>query len=90
MKQKTVIETRTAELKDYDWLSYEISSDGDIEFVADEATIAAAAKAWKMTPAAVSAIKTSFDYLVETLVEALEADLADIWKAANSAGKTNA
>jgi len=75
MRTRTVIETNIEELLNINWLW------NDDESVCDDETIAAAAKAWKMTPEAVKAIKDAFEFFTENLVEQLSADLRDIWKA---------
>jgi S-methylmethionine-dependent homocysteine/selenocysteine methylase len=80
MKEKIVIETKISELKDYDWLSYTLP-DGDTQIINNDETIAAAAKAWKMTPEAVGAIKEALEVMAITIIESLEEDLRDIWKA---------
>jgi len=77
MEEKIVIETAVGKLKNLDWLSY----GEDCTLVNDDETIAAAAKEWKMTPVAIRAIRGALDYLAESLIEAIEEDLKDIWEA---------
>jgi hypothetical protein len=80
MKQEIVIRTHIEDALSNYWLFMQSDNAQDIEPVHDEESIAKAAKAWKMTPEAVKAIKDSLDYLAETLVDYLKEDLQDLWK----------
>ncbi len=81
MKEKTVFETAIGKLKHYAWLSYDLP-DGDMQNIEDDEAIAVAAKIWKMSPEAVGAIRQALNFMAESIIEAVEEDLRDIWKAA--------
>ena len=78
---KTVLQTNIKELAEHHYLFYE-DGEGNLITIDNAETVRVAAKAWKMSPAAVSAIKEGFDFLVENLVELLTKDLQDIWEEA--------
>ena len=82
MRAVQTVETKVGELMDRDWLTYTDEA-GEIQFVEDEESIKEAAKVLGITPAAVEAIKDALQYMAQTMIEALEEDLADIWNVAN-------
>lgn len=83
METKTAIKSNVGELKGLPWLQY---WDGDELVTVVEDNEAEAAKALKISPAAVSAIRASLEGMADSIIEELEKDLADIWTLINKNG----
>lgn len=79
MNETTLIKTRIADLKAYNWLSYR---DGDnVVVICDDVdTITEAARRWGMSREAVRALNNAFNSLASELINALSEDLQDLWK----------
>ena len=77
MKEKTVLEMHIDDIGDFNWLGY---WEGE-EFIRvdDEETIAEAARLWKMTPEAVTAMNEALSYLSATILEHVRLDLKDLY-----------
>ena len=85
MEEKKVITSHIDELKNFDWLTFMLKDDDDINFVNSKETVMEASKLWGISAEAVEAIRDAFAFMTESFVDHIKEDLMDIWKRSNDA-----